>query len=85
MGGGALTVVVGRKDRGIEKLEDLRGKKISVLAFQDTTYYALLGALAQYALIRALDWRSLETPLPFAFLRRGRLEHATVTPRERKS
>jgi NitT/TauT family transport system substrate-binding protein len=46
MGGGALTVVVGRKDRGIAKLEDLRGKKISVLAFQDTTYYALLGALA---------------------------------------
>jgi NitT/TauT family transport system substrate-binding protein len=46
MGGGAMTVVVGRKDRGIEKLEDLRGKKISVLAFQDTTYYALLGALA---------------------------------------
>ena len=46
MGGGALTVVVGRKDRGIEKLEDLEGKKISVLAFQDTTYYALLGALA---------------------------------------
>lgn len=46
MGGGAMTVIVGRKDRGIEKLEDLRGKKISVLAFQDTTYYALLGALA---------------------------------------
>jgi S1-C subfamily serine protease len=34
-------------------------------------------------LIRALDWRSLETPLPLALLRRGRLEHATVTPRER--
>ena len=46
MGGGALTIVVGRKDRGIEKVEDLRGKKISVLSFQDTTYYALLGALA---------------------------------------
>ncbi len=46
MGGGAMTVVVGRKDRGIAKLEDLRGKKISVLAFQDTTYFALLGALA---------------------------------------
>lgn len=46
MGGGAMTTVVGRKDRGIQKLEDLRGKKISVLAFQDTTYYALLGALA---------------------------------------
>ena len=46
MGGGALTVVVGRKDRGISKLEDLKGKKISVLSFQDTTYFALLGALA---------------------------------------
>jgi NitT/TauT family transport system substrate-binding protein len=46
MGGGALTVVVGRKDRGIEKIEDLKGKKISVLSFADTTYYALLGALA---------------------------------------
>jgi NitT/TauT family transport system substrate-binding protein len=46
MGGGALTVVVGRKDRGITKLEDLKGKKISVLSFQDTTYFALLGALA---------------------------------------
>jgi NitT/TauT family transport system substrate-binding protein len=46
MGGGALTIVVGRKDRGIAKLEDLKGKKISVLSFQDTTYYALLGALA---------------------------------------
>jgi NitT/TauT family transport system substrate-binding protein len=46
MGGGALTVVVGRKDRGIEKIADLKGKKISVLSFQDTTYFALLGALA---------------------------------------
>ena len=46
MGGGALTIVVGRKDRGIGKLEDLKGKKISVLSFQDTTYFALLGALA---------------------------------------
>jgi NitT/TauT family transport system substrate-binding protein len=46
MGGGALTVVVGRKDRGINKLEDLKGKKIAVMSFQDTTYFALLGALA---------------------------------------
>ncbi len=27
MGGGAMTVVVGRKDRGIEKLEDLQGQE----------------------------------------------------------
>jgi NitT/TauT family transport system substrate-binding protein len=46
MGGGAMTTIVARKDRGIEKLEDLKGKKISVLGFADTTYYALLGALA---------------------------------------
>jgi S1-C subfamily serine protease len=36
-------------------------------------------------LIRALDWRSLESPLPLTLLRRGRLEHATVVPRERKT
>jgi S1-C subfamily serine protease len=35
-------------------------------------------------LIHALDWRSLDTPLPLTLLRRGRLEHATVVPRERK-
>jgi S1-C subfamily serine protease len=35
-------------------------------------------------LIRALDWRSLETPLPLTLLRRGRLQHATVVPRERQ-
>ncbi|HWL04399.1 MAG TPA: ABC transporter substrate-binding protein [Xanthobacteraceae bacterium] len=46
MGGGAMTTVVGRKDRGIGKLEDLKGKKVSVMAFQDTTYFAMLGALA---------------------------------------
>jgi S1-C subfamily serine protease len=35
-------------------------------------------------LIRALDWRSLEGPQPLALLRRGRLEHVTVVPRERR-
>lgn len=50
MGGGALTVVIGRKDRGINKIEDLKGKKVSVMAFQDTTYFAMLGALASKGL-----------------------------------
>jgi NitT/TauT family transport system substrate-binding protein len=53
MGGGALTVIVGRKDRGISKLEDLRGKKISVLSYQDTTFYAMLGALAAKNITKA--------------------------------
>jgi S1-C subfamily serine protease len=35
--------------------------------------------------IRALDVKSLGAPLPLTLLRRGRLEHATVIPRERKS
>jgi S1-C subfamily serine protease len=35
-------------------------------------------------LIRALDWRSLEAPLPLTLLRRGRLDHVVVAPRERQ-
>jgi len=35
-------------------------------------------------LIRALDWRRLEGSLPLALLRRGRLEHVTVVPKERR-
>lgn len=46
LGGGALTVVVARGDRGVGTIEDLRGKTISVMSFQDTTYFALLGTLA---------------------------------------
>lgn len=46
LGGGSLYQVATRKDRNIRSLADLRGKKIGVIAFQDTGYYALLGALA---------------------------------------
>ena len=46
MGGGAMMVIVARKDRGITKIEDLKGKTVTTLAFQDTTYYALLGSLS---------------------------------------
>jgi S1-C subfamily serine protease len=35
-------------------------------------------------LIRALDWKSIDAALPLTLLRRGRLEHLTVTPRERR-
>ena len=50
LGGGGLTIVTARPDRGITKLADLKGKKVSVLSFEDTTYYALLGALAKVGL-----------------------------------
>lgn len=50
LGGGGLTVVTARPDRGITKIADLKGKKVSVLSFEDTTYYSLLGALAAVGL-----------------------------------
>jgi NitT/TauT family transport system substrate-binding protein len=52
-GGGAMTSIVARGDRGIKAIGDLRGKKISVLSFQDTTYYALLGTLASIGIARS--------------------------------
>jgi NitT/TauT family transport system substrate-binding protein len=42
--------LVVRDDSGIEKPPDLKGKTISVMSFQDTTYYALLGLLASVGL-----------------------------------
>ncbi|MCC6006174.1 MAG: ABC transporter substrate-binding protein [Rhodobacteraceae bacterium] len=53
LGGRGLTQIAWRTDRGIESLSDLRGKTIGVLAFQDTTYYNLLGVLASEGLRRA--------------------------------
>lgn len=50
MGGGSMTVVVGRKDRGINGLADLKGRTITALSYQDTTFYALLGSLASVGL-----------------------------------
>ena len=50
LGGGGLTIVTARPDRGISKIADLKGKKVSVLSFEDTTYYSLLGALAKAGL-----------------------------------
>jgi NitT/TauT family transport system substrate-binding protein len=46
MGGGSLAVIVARGDRGIQSLADLRGKKLSVMSFQESNYIAFLGALA---------------------------------------
>src|SRR5665213_1339841 len=44
--GGALTTLVAGPRRGIHTLGDLRGKRVMVLSFNDTTYHVLLGALA---------------------------------------
>ena len=52
LGGGSLVQLVARADRGIERVEDLKGKTISVLSYQDTTFYAARGILASRGLGR---------------------------------
>ena len=49
-GGKGFMQLVVREDSGIAKPSDLKGKTISVMSFQDTTFYALLGLLASAGL-----------------------------------
>jgi NitT/TauT family transport system substrate-binding protein len=49
-GGRGFMQLVVRDDAGIQTPADLKGKTISVMSFQDTTYYALLGLLASVGL-----------------------------------
>src|SRR6266566_5292357 len=50
VGGKGFMQLVVREDSGIEKPADLRGKTITVMSYQDTTFYALLGLLASAGL-----------------------------------
>ena len=52
LGGRGLTQLAWRTESGITGPEDFAGKSIGVLAFQDTTYYNLLGVLASVGLSR---------------------------------
>src|SRR6202795_5325740 len=49
-GGRGFMQLVVREDSGIEKPADLKGKTISVMSYQDTTFYALLGLMASAGL-----------------------------------
>src|SRR5499427_8672810 len=49
-GGKGFMQLVVREDSGIEKPAALKGKTITVMSFQDTTFYALLGLLASAGL-----------------------------------
>jgi len=51
-GGRGFMQLVVRQDSGITKPADLKGKTITVMSFQDTTFYALLGLLASAGLSR---------------------------------
>jgi NitT/TauT family transport system substrate-binding protein len=49
-GGRGFMQLVVREDSGITDPKGLKGKDVSVMAFQDTTYYALQGMLARVGL-----------------------------------
>jgi NitT/TauT family transport system substrate-binding protein len=51
-GGKGFMQLVVRADSGIEKPADLKGKTITVMSYQDTTFYALLGLLASAGLTK---------------------------------
>ena len=46
LGGRSLMQLVYNKDKGINGLKDLKGKTITALSYQDTTFFALLGMLS---------------------------------------
>lgn len=52
LGAGSLTQVAVHDGSGIKELGDLRGKTITTMAYTDTTYYALLGALKSVKLTK---------------------------------
>ena len=49
-GGKGFMQLVVREDSGIGKPADLKGKTITVMSYQDTTFYALLGLMASAGL-----------------------------------
>jgi NitT/TauT family transport system substrate-binding protein len=49
-GGKGFMQLVVRADSGIDRPADLKGKTITVMSYQDTTFYALLGLLASAGL-----------------------------------
>jgi NitT/TauT family transport system substrate-binding protein len=49
-GGKGFMQLVVRDDSGITKPADLKGKTITVMSYQDTTFYALLGLMASVGL-----------------------------------
>ena len=52
LGGGSLAVLAFTKQSGITGPKDLKGKTVTVLSYQDTTYYAMQGMLATVGLTK---------------------------------
>lgn len=52
LGGSGLTHLAWRDEAGITSVEDLRGRSVGVISFQDTAYYNLLAVLADHGIER---------------------------------
>ena len=52
LGGGSLMILAARAEAGIQALTDLQDKTVTTMSYQDTTFYALLGMLANVGLSR---------------------------------
>lgn len=52
LGGGAFTQLVVHDGQGISGPKDLKGKTVTVLSYQDTSFYSLLGMLASAGLTK---------------------------------
>ena len=52
LGSGSLMQLVTHQDEHIESPRELKGKTVTVLAYTDTTYYALLGMLSKVGLTK---------------------------------
>ncbi len=63
LGSHSLFQLVTRKESNIKSFADLRGKKIGVIGYQDTGYYALLAVIGTAKLKRSdLEFRPLARP-----------------------
>ncbi|MCR5866695.1 MAG: ABC transporter substrate-binding protein [Aquincola tertiaricarbonis] len=52
LGAGSLTMISTYEGSGINSVADLKGKTMTVMAYTDTTYYALLGSLRKAGLTK---------------------------------
>ena len=53
LGGSGLTHIAWRNDSGITGIEDMAGRAIATISFQDTAFYNLLAVLADHGLNRS--------------------------------
>ena len=52
LGGGSLMILATDREAGIDRIEDLKGRTVTTMSYQDTTFYALLGMMASVGLSR---------------------------------